>query len=39
MSNNIIQLNQELIHSELKNLVKSSVKETLNATLDAEAEP
>ena len=38
MSGNIIQLNQELIHSELKNLVKSSVEETLNAMLDAEAD-
>lgn len=38
MSNNIIQLNQELIHNELKDLVKNSVEETLNALLDQEAE-
>lgn len=38
MSNNIIQLNQELIHNELKNSVRSSVEETLNALLDHEAE-
>jgi len=38
MSNNIIQLNQEAIHTELKDLVKNSVEETLNAILDAEAE-
>ena len=29
MSNNIIQLNQELIHDELKDLVKYSVEEAL----------
>ena len=34
MSDNIIQLNQELIHTELKDLVKNSVEETM---LDAEA--
>ena len=38
MSDNIINLNQELIHSELKDLVKNSVEETLNAMLDAEAD-
>ena len=38
MSDNIITLNQELIHTELKELVKNSVEETLNALLDAEAE-
>ena len=38
MSDNIIQLNQELIHTELKDLVKNSVEETLNAMLDAEAD-
>ena len=38
MSENIIQLNQDLIHSQLKDLVKNSVEETLNALLDAEAE-
>lgn len=34
MSDNIIQVNQEFIHSELKN----SVEETLNVMLDAEAD-
>ena len=38
MSENIIQLNQDLIHNELKDLVKTSVEETLNAMLDAEAD-
>ena len=38
MSKNIIQLNQDLIHNELKDLVKNSVEETLNARLDAEAD-
>ncbi|WP_206426695.1 transposase, partial [Clostridium sp. E02] len=38
MSENIIQLNQDLIHTQLKDLVKNSVEETLNALLDAEAE-
>lgn len=38
MSDNIIQLNQDLIHTELKDLVKNSVEETLNAMLDAEAD-
>lgn len=38
MSENIIQLNQELIHNELKDLVRNSVEETLNALLDHEAE-
>lgn len=37
MSNNIIQLNQELIHDQLKELVRGSVEETLNALLDQEA--
>ena len=37
-SNNIIQLNQEIIHNELKDLVRSSVEETLNSLLDKEAE-
>ena len=36
MPDNIVQLNTELIHSELKDLVKNSVEETLNALLDAE---
>ena len=38
MSDNIIQLNQDLIHNELKELVRGSVEETLNALLDHEAE-
>ena len=38
MSDNIINLNHELIHTELKDLVKNSVEETLNAMLDAEAD-
>lgn len=38
MSGNIIKLIQELIHTELKDLVKNSVEETLNAMLDAEAD-
>jgi len=37
-SNNIIQLNQKIIHNELKDLVRSSVEETLNSLLDKEAE-
>ena len=38
MSGNIITFDQELIHTELKDLVKSSVEETLNAMLDVEAD-
>ena len=38
MSDNILQLNQEVIHTEIKDLVKSSIEETLNAMLDAEAD-
>ena len=38
MSDNIIQVNQELIHTELKDLVRTSVEEALNAMLDAEAD-
>lgn len=39
MSNSdIITVNQENIHTELKELVKNSVEETLNGLLDAEAE-
>ena len=34
MSDNIIQLNQEIIHNELKDLVRNSVEETLNALLE-----
>ena len=38
MSDNIIQVNNELIHTELKDLVRNSVEEALNAMLDAEAD-
>ncbi len=38
MSDNIIQLNEAAIKGELKDLVKSSVEETLNALLDHEAD-
>jgi putative transposase len=38
MSNNIIQLNQDLIKTELKTLVKQSVEDTLNSLLDQEAQ-
>ena len=38
MSDNIITLNKELIHNELKDLVKNSVEETLNALLEHEAD-
>ncbi len=37
MSDNIIQLNEAAIKGELKELVKNSVEETLNALLDHEA--
>lgn len=36
MSDNIIQLNEDLIKHDLKDLVRSSVEETLNALLDQE---
>ena len=38
MSDNIIQLNEDLIKHALKNLVRSSVEETLNALLYKEAD-
>ncbi len=38
MSDNIIQVNDEIIHTELKDLVKNTVEETLNAMLDAETD-
>ena len=38
MSDNIIQVNQEIIHTELTDLMRSSVEEALNAMLDAEAD-
>ena len=38
MSDKVIQLNEDLIKHDLKDLVCSSVKETLNALLDKEAD-
>lgn len=38
MPDNIIQLNEDLIKHDLKDLVRSSVEETLNALLDKEAD-
>ena len=38
MSDNIIQLNEDLIKHDLKDPVRSSVEETLNALLDKEAD-
>lgn len=38
MSGNIIQLNEDLIKNNLKDLVRNSVEETLNALLDHEAD-
>ena len=38
MSDKIIQLNEDLIKHDLKDLVRSSVEETLNALLDNEAD-
>ncbi len=38
MSDNIIQLNEDLIKHDLKDLVRSSVEETLNALPDHEAD-
>ena len=38
MSKPIIQLNEEIVKSELKELVRNSVEETLNALLNKEAE-
>lgn len=37
MSNNLIQLNEAFIRHDLRDLVRSSVEETLNALLDHEA--
>ena len=36
MSDKIIQLNEDLIKHDLKDLVRSRVEETLNALLDKE---
>lgn len=38
MSDKIMQLNEDLIKHDLKDLVRSSVEETLNALLDKEAD-
>ena len=38
MSDTIVQLNESALKGELKNLVRTSVEETLNALLDHEAE-
>ena len=38
MSEKIVQLNEEIIKSELKELVRGSVEETLNKLLEKEAE-
>jgi hypothetical protein len=38
MSENIIQLNEAAIKGELKDLVRNSVEETLNALLDYETD-
>ena len=38
MSGNMIQLNEDLIKNNLKDLVRNSVEETLNALLDHEAD-
>ena len=35
MSNNIVQLNEEIIKGQLKELVRGSVEETLNEMLEA----
>lgn len=35
MSEKIVQLNEEVIKGEIKELVRSSVEETLNGLLDA----
>ncbi len=38
MSDNIIQLNEDLIKHDLKDFVRSSMEETLNALLDKKAD-
>ena len=38
MSEKIVQLNEEVIKGQLKELVRGSVEETLNELLEAEAE-
>ena len=37
MSENIIQLNEEVVKGEIRDLVRKSVEETLNEMLDASA--
>jgi len=36
--NNIIQIDEHLIQSQLKDVVRNTVEETLNSMLDAEAD-
>ncbi len=38
MSDSIIQLNEDLIKHDLKDLVHNNIKETLNVLLDKEAD-
>ena len=38
MSEKIVQLNEELVRGQIKELVRSSVEETLNELLEKEAE-
>ena len=38
MSEKIVQLNEEVIKGQLKELVRGSVEETLNGLLEAEAD-
>ncbi len=38
MSEKIVQLNEEVIKGQIKELVRGSVKETLSELLEAEAE-
>ena len=38
MSEKIVQLNEEIIKGQIKELVRGSVEETLNALLEKEAE-
>ena len=38
MSNNLIQLNEAFIRHDLRDLMRSSVEETLKALLDHEAD-
>lgn len=38
MSDNILQLNEGVIHTEIQKLVKKTIEETLNEMLDAEAD-